>query len=264
MVQTMLKRRGRAAVPPEEFLFPNDRGEKPSKSDMVASWRSLFDTEVAGHSARRSGAMAYVRKGMGIRDLAYLGRWKSSVVADVCGRGVGDDLCQQRPGASSGSRRPSSEDSQQHPGGGGSKGANRNRRCSSCRRTLGGQTESCHTVGEIRRKKSRQPAPLRHKRGLEPANVSWSTACGWTFARKSAGISFVTNPSLNVLKCKKCVARKDLRDKVKKGVIPAQMIAGDMDQLNELRDGCGTTRPHNRPLKKRRVEGGTCPRSGVS
>ena len=24
--------------------------------------------------------MAYVRKGMGIRDLAYLGRWKSSVV----------------------------------------------------------------------------------------------------------------------------------------------------------------------------------------
>ena len=35
-----------------------------------------------------------------------------------------------------------------------------------------------------------------------------------------------------------------------KGVIPV-----DMDQLNELRDGCGTTRPHNRPLKKRRVEG---------
>ena len=33
------------------------------------------------------------------------------------------------------------------------------------------------------------------------------------------------------------------------------MTAGDMDQLNELRDGCGTTRPHNRPLKKRRVEG---------
>ena len=78
LVQTMLKRRGRAAIPPEEFLFPNDRGEKPSKSDMVASWRSLFDTEVAGHSARRSGAMAYVRKGM--VDLAYLGRWKSSVV----------------------------------------------------------------------------------------------------------------------------------------------------------------------------------------
>ena len=76
-----------------------------------------------------------------------------------------DDPCQQRPGASSGSGRPSSEDSQQPPGGGGSKGANRNRR------TLGGQTESCHTVGEIRRKKSRQPAPLRHKRGLEPANV---------------------------------------------------------------------------------------------
>ena len=44
------------------------------------------------------------------------------------------------------------------------------------------------------------------------------------FAKKSAQISFVTNPSMNLLKCKICLSMKDVRDAVKEGVKPAQMI----------------------------------------
>ena len=36
--------------------------------------------EVSGHSARRSGAMYYVRAGLPLQELAFLGRWKSNVV----------------------------------------------------------------------------------------------------------------------------------------------------------------------------------------
>ena len=60
---------------------------------------------------------------------------------------------------------------------------------------------------------------------------AWSTSCGWAFAKKSAQISFVTNPGLNILKCKKCLSMKQLRDDVSKGDRPAQLIAGDMDLL---------------------------------
>ena len=80
LLQTMLEQRGHRAGPGQQAMFPNTKGERPSKAEMVSCWRTAFETEISGHSARRTGAMAYVRKGMGIWDLAYLGRWKLSVV----------------------------------------------------------------------------------------------------------------------------------------------------------------------------------------
>ena len=62
---------------------------------------------------------------------------------------------------------------------------------------------------------------------------------------------------MNLLKCKECLAMKNLRDSVNKGVDAAQMVAGDMDQLTRSKDGGGRTKPQNRPLKKKRVEGGS-------
>ena len=35
---------------------------------------------MTGHSARRSGAVEYVRKGLPLQALSFLGRWKSGVV----------------------------------------------------------------------------------------------------------------------------------------------------------------------------------------
>ena len=69
-----------AAGDPSGPVFPNKTGSFPSKSQMVNSWVKMFGTDTRGHSARRSGAMAYTRRGMTLQDLAYLGRWKSGVV----------------------------------------------------------------------------------------------------------------------------------------------------------------------------------------
>ena len=42
-----------------------------------------------------------------------------------------------------------------------------------------------------------------------------------------------------------------------KDVDAAQMVTGDMYQLTRSKDGSGWTKPQNRPLKKKRVEGGS-------
>ena len=40
----------------------------------------MEEHELPGHSARRSGAMMYVRAGLPLQEVAFLGRWKSNVV----------------------------------------------------------------------------------------------------------------------------------------------------------------------------------------
>ena len=64
----------------EALLFGTAEGLKASKASMVNAWEALLYGHARGHSARRSGAMFYVRQGMTIQDLAYLGRWKSNAV----------------------------------------------------------------------------------------------------------------------------------------------------------------------------------------
>ena len=118
------------------ILVPQRQGRKAFEVGHGGFVEELVRYGSGGPLSEKVGSHGLRKKRHGRPSLS----WAMEVLggADVCGRGVGDDPCQQRPGASSGSGRPSSEDSQQHPGGGGSKGANRNRRCSSCRRTLGG------------------------------------------------------------------------------------------------------------------------------
>ena len=64
----------------QEFVFQDVEGKKLSKAKMVEGWALVTTADIQGHSARRSGAMGYVRLGMPIQELAFLGRWKSSVV----------------------------------------------------------------------------------------------------------------------------------------------------------------------------------------
>jgi hypothetical protein len=51
-----------------------------SKSGTIKAWKAHMGRDVSGHSARRSGAMYYVRAGLPIQELAFLCRWKSNVV----------------------------------------------------------------------------------------------------------------------------------------------------------------------------------------
>ena len=57
------------------------RGKKEAtKAMLVASWEKVFKQKVTGHSARRTGALDYIRSGWAVSQVAYLGRWKSSVI----------------------------------------------------------------------------------------------------------------------------------------------------------------------------------------
>eukprot|EP00435_Cladocopium_sp_Y103_P064633 s1151_g26.t1 len=51
-----------------------------SKAQIIKTWRALYGKETSGHSGRRSGALAYIRSGWSISQVAHLGRWKSSAI----------------------------------------------------------------------------------------------------------------------------------------------------------------------------------------
>ena len=55
-------------------------GDPASKDDIIKAWRNLYGKKVTGHSARRSGALQYIRRGWRAPQVAYLGRWKSNVI----------------------------------------------------------------------------------------------------------------------------------------------------------------------------------------
>lgn len=54
--------------------------EEPSKYAVVNTWRHYFGKHLTGHSARRTGAMKYIREGWAVSQVAHLGRWKSSAI----------------------------------------------------------------------------------------------------------------------------------------------------------------------------------------
>ena len=56
--------------------------ETPKKSQIVDAWCSVFKMKVTGHSARRTGALHYIREGWDIPQVGYLGRWKSAMILE--------------------------------------------------------------------------------------------------------------------------------------------------------------------------------------
>ena len=56
--------------------------QRATKKDLVDSWRTLYGQDITGHSARRSGALQYIRKGWAVSQVGYLGRWKSNIILE--------------------------------------------------------------------------------------------------------------------------------------------------------------------------------------
>ena len=56
------------------------QGKPATKAKLVASWQVVFGQPVSGHSARRTGALEYIRAGWSVGQVAHLGRWKSNVI----------------------------------------------------------------------------------------------------------------------------------------------------------------------------------------
>eukprot|EP00438_Fugacium_kawagutii_P024314 Skav231059 [mRNA] locus=scaffold768:41744:47030:+ [translate_table: standard] len=258
-------RAGRVAEERCPWMFPNGRGGQASKHEMVSSWKQASPVPVAGHLARTSSAMAYVRRGLSIQELAFLGRWKSTVVLTYA-----EEALQTVPA----NRRMAplaAEGAKENDG-----GPKRDRRragaapqpssmglpsLSSC----SGSSVVQNNTGGLRSKQlwvksvaggKPQPLHLVANASWQMAICEWSTSCGWSFARRSAKVVLVTNPSLGAVKCQKCLELEKMRDVVKEGITPAQLVADTMESQLDATNGKGTdgcTEPANRPSK--RVEG---------
>lgn len=239
-------------------MFPNSKGKQASKLEMVNTWRTSTGMPVSGHSARRLGAMAYVRKGMSIQELAFLGRWRSTVVLTYAeealqtvpsnaglksGHVLNDkaigSVAAQTPRVAPCPSLSSCSTSQEEM-------AARGRRSTRLwvRSSVGGRAQPLHLVSNA---------------SWQMAICDWSTACGWTFAKKSANVLLVTAPALGTLKCRKCLEVDKTRDDVKVGVSPAQLVAEELmpHQVTSGRvaETDGKAQPVFRP-KRKRVEGG--------
>ena len=65
---------------PGDYLFGLTVGAKRNRTHTAKCWAKVLHRDITGHSARRSGAMYYTRRGLDIQDISLLGRWRSSAV----------------------------------------------------------------------------------------------------------------------------------------------------------------------------------------
>ena len=263
-LQGLRQRRGQVGVHSEEPMFPNKEGMLPTKTEMVNSWKTVLDPNMSGHSARRSGAMAYVKKGMDIKDLAYLGRWRSSVVLSYAEEALESVPANQRIPSATSTASTSSRNVVVTP-------VVKEKKTPEPKTgvtNVGGRPKPVELWVRSTDRRGNNPIHLISAADWSIPMAEWSTACGWTFARKSAHIAFVTDPSMAVLKCKKCLSMRPQRDDVRKGVSPAQLMALDMAELTsqpktprlvsqpKTPRSCGKQRPQNPPLEKIEIKGG--------
>ena len=55
-------------------------GRPTTRDEVLRAWAKAAGSPLQGHSARRSGALFYVRAGLSIPEITFLGRWHSDLV----------------------------------------------------------------------------------------------------------------------------------------------------------------------------------------
>ena len=209
----------------EGKVFLTFEGKTPSKKDVVDSWKWASASICTGHSARRSGAMHYVRNGMNISELAYLGRWKSSVVLTYAEEALEEVAANRDQAGRQNHQRPQEL-------GVGSEDLDSNHAAASSteeakqRPSSPGQPEE-HPWAEMVTPPSflwvvtkgkgsgSRPVHLVTRASWAIPLARWSTACGWSFAEKSAEFHFIPKPTLAHSKCRKCLNLKNGRDDIR-------------------------------------------------
>lgn len=227
----------------EDHLFATVMGSKATKDAMTKAWQTLLCEEIKGHSPRRTGAMHYVRMGMAIQDLAYLGRWKSQAVLRYA-----EEALEDQPVNETFIQREEMKSMIQ-----------RNRKGPI--QVIKEDEEVDHEEKEHLKKKepkeksaenpdvpdkpsTEEPGegagtnPLVKKQSIvlfvkstgrngnrplhkvaianwKQPTSSWSTACGWKFAAKSSRFAFVTGEEKGRSFCSKCKEAGEKRDDVK-------------------------------------------------
>ena len=252
-------------------LMKTSLGTTPSKSGVIDAWKKNFAEEVTGHSPRRSGAMFYVRLGLQIQELAFLGRWRSSVVLDYA-----EEALQEKPMEVNydeeenqvGKKRQLVDKVKVIPveadvEGEGIKDLPRpppleEERANGTLKTIFETPKDLWVVTKGRGSKSR-PAHWVVKATWNLPLTSWTTACGWFFAEKSHQFTFVVGLAEGQAQCQKCHNLKKGATS-QGGVVCANLMQTSQDQFGlEGKRVRQAARPMQQtpPLKKSRREGGS-------
>ncbi|CAE7395168.1 unnamed protein product [Symbiodinium natans] len=181
-------------------------GLQASKEKVVASWSKAASTPLRGHSPLRSGAMFYVRAGLSIAEVTYLGRWHSDLVFQY-----GEEAWEGHP-MNEGSHRPdtkkSASDKQLLP----QPKVKPALIAAACEPHTAEESAPAQTV-LVEELQTEKPKWVRatgrskvvHLLGKHAGNssASWKTKCGWPFAR-ACHFTLYLNPPPSVPKCKSC------------------------------------------------------------
>ncbi len=210
---------------PDEHLFTTNRGDKTTKATMVAAWNRMLMGGIRGHSPRRSGAMRYVRAGLQIQELAFLGRWRSAAVlryAEEALREMPTNGKLRQPPVVAPAAVPeknSEEDDEEQV------------RMELNQPKVGDETQevplpSLAAENWVEKSDKQLLVKATTRTPFRPAHVvtlanwkipmaSWTTACGWRFAANPSGFKFVINDEADLHRCSKCKAATEVRDDVR-------------------------------------------------
>ena len=279
----------------ESFLFSVEEEREVQPNMMVEAWKQLFGRGASGHSARRSGAMMYVRAGLPLQEIAFLGRWKSNVVLTYAEEALEEVPANARLlGAET--RAQAVENSQTCRIGGrtsttpmprtpvpGTPAPGTPVLSTPARRSWSyeeeiptaeyKEKEDAFTskllatdrskelwVYSIRDNRSKRVLHRVEKAGWDVPLSKWRTTCGWTFASDKADAAFETRPNLLRIRCKKCVEINDKRDEVNGSTVWRLRIGQCLERSAENARARQRTTPskkvHDAMPSLQRVEGG--------
>eukprot|EP00435_Cladocopium_sp_Y103_P033500 s818_g8.t1 len=242
------------------FLFRDPRGAQTSKSGTVKKWKELFGKETSGHSPRRSGAMFYVRRGLPIQELAFLGRWKSGVVLQYA-----EEALQEKPVeipleaklATSSAPLPAPVRMVDKP-----MALNEVRIEENVKSppededvTMAAAFGKPKDLWVVTKGKGWRNRP-RHqvtKAAWSLPIKEWTTACGWCFASHSSEFYFLSGSQVDKMKCNKCQAHQEARHVIEaeKKRLSAPMKRKNMNGANAqmASDGCDASSTNVKKLK---------------
>ena len=192
-----------------------------------------INEELTGHSARRSGAMWYARKGLPVHAIGLLGRWKSSAVFRyieealqeiplntnvMANTAVTQDrqlICPGTPVPGT----PAAHVTKFQEGQEEKESAPPTRRA---RKPT--PPEQCWAVSTGRKGKTSHRV---RRASWNLSLASWDTWCGWHFAEKNVKVTLSPKLLTSTSQCKKCEAAYQSRDVVKDEVSLASLVNFD-------------------------------------
>ena len=201
-------------------LFPDHQGKPVSKIHLVTSWSNNLDNDMSGHSARRSGAMKYARDGLSVHSIQFLGRWKSSAVFRYI-----EEAMTELP-MNAGAVPKNSYHGEEGKAKAKQKALRPKAAAVPDSKDKGNRAHGSPVKPLVNNDETEQVYAMSNSRGKWTQHIvgqaawgipldSWSTICGWNFAKRSVKVELTKEPGRRSMPCKKCFKLKEERDGVR-------------------------------------------------